>query len=182
MIRNVTLHRVSQRHCHYRAAKMNHIKPSLILTLSSGIFGLDTDFHTVQVSSAMAKMDIEIYEKLLTDSNPKPGYYVEGGRMRRLKDRDRFDGEDLEFDDDDSEFGIPVLSFTSGQVTSGLFTISDDFLRSFLIRFLEPILSSFVELSNQTLLIIKQITLRLWTVGMDGLRILTGSSILKVRA
>ena len=62
----------------------------------------------------MAKMDIEIYEKLLIDSNPKPGYYVDGGRMRRLKDRDRFDGEDLEFDDDESEFGIPVLSFTSG--------------------------------------------------------------------
>ena len=62
----------------------------------------------------MAKMDIQIYEKLLMDSNPKPGYYVDGGRMRRLKDRDRFDGEDLEFDDDDSEFGIPVLSFTSG--------------------------------------------------------------------
>ena len=62
----------------------------------------------------MAKMDIQIYEKLLMDSNPKPGYYVDGGRMRRLKDRDRFDGEDLEFDDDDLEFGIPVLSFTSG--------------------------------------------------------------------
>ena len=61
----------------------------------------------------MAKMDIQIYEKLLMDSNPKPGYYVDGGRMRRLKDRDRFDGEDLEFDDDESEFGIPVLSFTS---------------------------------------------------------------------
>ena len=79
----------------------------------------------------MAKMDIQIYEKLLMDSNPKPGYYVDGGRMRRLKDRDRFDGEDLEFDDDEAEFGIPVLSFTSGSYFQsfmhfrfGLFLIS----------------------------------------------------------
>ena len=93
----------------------------------------------------MAKMDIEIYEKLLTDSNPKPGYYVEGGRMRRLKDRDRFDGEDLEFDDDDSEFGIPVLSFTSGHATSGHDTSG-------------YVTSGFVFFCSQFLILIKSIT------------------------
>ena len=124
---------------------MNKWKPSLILTLSSGIFGLDADFQSVQVSSAMAKMDIEIYEKLLTDSNPKPGYYVEGGRMRRLKDRDRFDGEDLEFDDDDSEFGIPVLSFTSGYAISGHDTSG-------------YVTSGFVFFCSQFLILIKSIT------------------------
>ena len=46
----------------------------------------------------------------------------------------------------------------------------------------EYILFSFVELSNQRLSITRQIIPRPWTVGMGGLRILTGSSILKVRA
>ena len=37
----------------------------------------------------------------------KQGQYIENGKLKKLRDKDKFDGEDLFFIDNEEDFGIP---------------------------------------------------------------------------